>query len=260
MSFVHGLLQRIILDDSSWEARTPHSGIPGQPPHANRPLRRILGRAQLAVNALVDKMRLGVDFFATERRLVAQQQGKFNFCGGKMKRISHISLMALVLAIAACLGSTGSAFAQATKDPANASQAFDKLKTLARHWEATTEKGKVTTSFELVSGGTALVEHMSMASEKEMLTVYFVDGNRLLLTHYCEAGNQPRMQAAAFDPKSSVIDFGFLDATNMPDANAGHMHHVTVRLNGPSELAEDWTFYQGGKASMTVPILYHRVD
>ncbi len=177
-----------------------------------------------------------------------------------MKRISRISLVTLALAVVACLGSSGAAFAQATKDAANATQAFDKLKTLAGRWEATTDKGKVSTSFELVSGGTALVEHMSMAGEKEMLTVYFVDGNRLLLTHYCEAGNQPRMQAAAFDPKSSVINFDFVDATNLPDSNAGHMHKVTVKLNGPSELAEDWTFYQGGKASMTVPILYHRVD
>lgn len=177
-----------------------------------------------------------------------------------MKQISRISLVALALTIASCLGSSGAAFAQATKDPANAAQAFDKLKTLAGHWEATTDKGKVSTSFELVSGGTALVEHMSMAGEKEMLTVYYVDGNRLLLTHYCEAGNQPRMRAAAFDPKTNLIDFDFVDATNLPDAGAGHMHHVTVKLNGPSELAEDWTFYQGGKASMTVPILYHRVD
>lgn len=125
-----------------------------------------------------------------------------------MKQISRISLTALTLAITLCLVSSGTVIAQAAKDIVNAAQAFDKLKTLAGHWEANTDKGKVTTSFELVSGGTALVEHMSMAGEKEMLTVYFVDGNRLLLTHYCEAGNQPRMQAAAFDPKSSVIDFG----------------------------------------------------
>jgi hypothetical protein len=204
---------------------------------------------------------LDVDFYADERRLVARQVGKIQvFSEEEMKQITRISLMALALAITLYLASSGMVSAQAAKDTANATQAFDKLKTLAGHWEATTDKGKVTTSFELVSGGTALVEHMSMAGEKEMLTVYFIDGDRLLLTHYCEAGNQPRMQAAAFDPKSSVIDFGFIDATNMPDANAGHMHHVTVKLNSPSELAEDWTFYQGGKASMTVPILYHRVD
>jgi len=177
-----------------------------------------------------------------------------------MKQLSRISLITLALTIACALASSSTAFGQATKDTANVAQAFDKLKTLAGRWEATTDKGKVTTSFELVSGGTALVEHMAMAGEKEMLTVYFVDGNRLLLTHYCEAGNQPRMQAAAFDPKSGVIDFNFVDATNMPDSDAGHMHHVTVTLKGASELSEDWTFYQGGKATMTVPILYHRVD
>jgi hypothetical protein len=178
----------------------------------------------------------------------------------EMKQLSRISLITLALTIACALASSSTAFGQATKDTANVAQAFDKLKTLAGRWEATTDKGKVTTSFELVSGGTALVEHMAMAGEKEMLTVYFIDGNRLLLTHYCVAGNQPRMQAAAFDPKSGVIDFNFVDATNMPDSDAGHMHHVTVTLKGASELSEDWTFYQGGKATMTVPILYHRVD
>ena len=177
-----------------------------------------------------------------------------------MKRNRRIALMALALAVAVCFGLGKKAFAQSAKDAANAAQAFDKLKTLAGHWEATTDKGKGSATFQVVSGGTALLERTYMPGEKEMITVYHLDGNRLLLTHYCEAGNQPRMQATSFDPKTNEIDFNFLDATNLASPEAGHMHHVVIKLQGPSELAENWTFNQGGKPGFTVPVLYHRVD
>jgi hypothetical protein len=177
-----------------------------------------------------------------------------------MKKNSRITLMALTLAVAVCIGFWDTAFAQVSKDAANATQAFDKLKTLTGRWEATTDKGKALATFQVVSGGTALLERTDMPGEKEMITVYHLDGNRLLLTHYCEAGNQPRMQATSFDPKTNEIDFNFLDATNLASPDAGHMHHVVIKLQGASELAENWTFHQGGKPGFTVPLLYHRVD
>ena len=83
--------------------------------------------------------------------------------------------------------------------PNNAEAAFARLKTLVGEWEATTNSGKVHLSYELVSGDTALLERESSETMPSMVTVYYVDGGRLLLTHYCMAGNQPRMQAKAFN-------------------------------------------------------------
>jgi hypothetical protein len=177
-----------------------------------------------------------------------------------MNRTHRICLMLLTLAIAGSFGFAGAAFCETPKDAANAAQGFEKLKALAGRWEATTDKGKASTTFQVVSGGTALLERMNIAGEQEMITVYYIDGNRLLLTHYCEAGNQPRMQADAFDPKTNAIDFHFLDGTNLQNGEAGHMHHAVIKFNGTNELAEDWTFYNGGKPQFTVPLLFHRVD
>ena len=177
-----------------------------------------------------------------------------------MNKIHRISLMALTLAIAVCFGCAGATSARTPQAPANAAQAFATLKTLAGHWEATTAKGKASATYQLVSGGTAVLERMKMTGQQEMITVYYLDGNRLLLTHYCEAGNQPRMQAASFDPKTNTIDFHFLDATNLPNPGAGHMHSVVIKFRGPNEVDEDWTFYQGSKPGFTAPFAYHRVD
>ena len=53
------------------------------------------------------------------------------------------------------------------------------------------------------------------AGRPTMLTLYHRDGNRLVLTHYCMAGNQPRMQAKPFDAGANELAFEFLDATDL---------------------------------------------
>src|SRR5579872_2208685 len=75
----------------------------------------------------------------------------------------------------------------------NAAAAFARLQTLVGDWEADTDMGKARLHYELIAGGTALVERFSAEKMPSMLTVFHFNGDRLMLTHYCEAGNQPRM-------------------------------------------------------------------
>jgi len=170
-------------------------------------------------------------------------------------------LFALGLAIGIGFGFPAAASAQTSKgNPSNAEQAFEKLKTLVGRWEAQTDKGPAVATYQLISGGTVLLERAEMGADHEMITAYYVDGNRLLLTHYCMAGNQPRMLARSFEPKTNQIDFQFLDATNLPDPKVGHMHNAVFTFVGPSEVTQNWTFYKDGKPGFTVPLDYHRVD
>lgn len=158
-----------------------------------------------------------------------------------------------VLVIAASLAWAGG------KDEANASVAFAKLKTLVGQWEANTDKGKVTSTYELVSNGTALLEHVKVPGEDAMVTVYNLDGGHLVLTHYCSAGNQPHMQAKSFDPASNKISFDFVSAGNLSSPADGHMHSVQISFIGPDAFNSDWTFYKDGKAAFTEPIRFRRV-
>src|SRR5262249_7934091 len=72
--------------------------------------------------------------------------------------------LGFVLAVA-CLVSAGSAAVSDSKDQSNAALAFDKLKSLVGQWEATTDKGKITTTYELVGGGSALLERVNIAGQ-----------------------------------------------------------------------------------------------
>jgi len=142
----------------------------------------------------------------------------------------------------------------------DAAAAFARLKTLVGQWEAATSVGKVRVSYELVSGDTALLERESSETMPSMVTVYYVDSGRLLLTHYCMVGNQPRMQAKAFNSETGELDFQFLDATNLTSASTGHMHNAKIRLVDNNHLVSEWQFYENGKPKFSETAQYTRLQ
>lgn len=179
-----------------------------------------------------------------------------------MSNSRSVSIWGLGAAIATVLwlwlGLAGTVANAAGKET-NAAEAFAKLKTLAGKWEATSSRGKVTTSYEVISNGSAVVEHLNVPSEDEMLTVYHLDGNRLVLTHYCTVGNQPHMQAEAYDAASNQLVFDFAGGGNLSDTNVGHMHNTVFKFVSADEFAAKWTFQENGKPKFVENIEYRRV-
>ncbi len=150
--------------------------------------------------------------------------------------------------------------ADSKSEPASgASAAFTRIKSLVGEWQADTPMGKSQLTYELVSSGTAVLERESIAGHPPLITMYYLDGARLLLTHYCMAGNQPRMQAQVYDPASGELKFQFLDATNLPSPNAAHMHDATFRFVDDQHFKAAWNFYVDGKPKDAHVFDYTRV-
>jgi hypothetical protein len=141
----------------------------------------------------------------------------------------------------------------------DATAAFARLKTLAGEWEADTSMGKSRVTYEVVADGTAVLERETAEKMPTMVTMYHIDGGRVLLTHYCMAGNQPRMQARQFDANTGALKFEFLDATNLANAAAGHMHNVSLRFLDRDHLVTQWEFYENGKPTFAEEFRYTRV-
>jgi len=129
------------------------------------------------------------------------------------------------------------------------SKGFAQLTPLAGEWEGQTPDGKaVGLSYQVVSGGTALLERLHMGGEPEMVTVYTPDGDRLAVTHFCSAGNQPQMQTGPITGDVKQFSFAFVRATNLASPAEGHMHHLTVTLVDPTHLTQEWTWQENGQA------------
>ena len=141
----------------------------------------------------------------------------------------------------------------------DAKAAYARLGTLAGEWEADTSMGKVHVSYELIAGGSALVERETMEHMPPMETVYHLDGNRLELTHYCALGNQPRLEARAYDAKTGALEFGFLNATNLASPAAAHMHNASFRFVDDKHFMAAWELYENGARKSTETAQYTRV-
>jgi hypothetical protein len=131
-----------------------------------------------------------------------------------------------------------------------AQQSFDSIKGLAGNWEGKTQMSDpVQVSFRITAGGSAvmseIVSHMNGKSE-DMITMFNMDGDRLLLTHYCAAGNQPRMKAS-YSADGKTVTFDFLDAANLASPDAPHMHRVVFSFIDGTHHTEEWHFAVGGK-------------
>ncbi|HKY04889.1 MAG TPA: hypothetical protein VJQ56_08365, partial [Blastocatellia bacterium] len=92
-----------------------------------------------------------------------------------------------------------------------------------------------------------------------MMTMFYLDGDRLLLTHYCVARNQPRLAATSFADGGRTITFTFLDSTNLKSRNQGHMDKAIFRFIDENHITSQWTWYQDGKESWMEEIHLERL-
>src|SRR5262249_37912539 len=123
------------------------------------------------------------------------------------------------------------------------SQRFEALKTLAGDWVVIGKDGKptdkVVSSIRVTSAGNTVQETLFPSSDHEMVTMYHLDGEDLVLTHYCMLGNQPRMLA---EPGSDVnrIVFKFTGGTNLKSNDEHHMHQATLLIDGKDRYKAVW--------------------
>ena len=140
------------------------------------------------------------------------------------------------------------AFGWLTAAQVQPASAFDRMKTLVGTWQAVVpQEGTLTTTIRLVSNGTALEEIAQGAEHEQMVTLYTPDGNRLALTHYCNAGNQPRMESPNVTADQKEFAFSLTGITNLANPNAGHMHHLLIQIADADHFTETWTWRENGK-------------
>ncbi len=139
-----------------------------------------------------------------------------------MKKAARVLMMVALMA-----GLAGSR--QVVAAPGSA-EAFAQLKSLVGHWEE--QKGsenKSTLDVELTAGGTTLVEKFRMVEQGkpvEMITMYYLDGGQIKLTHYCMAGNQPTMRGSYAPERDTCITPCTNSSTTIISGPPGHSRKI----------------------------------
>lgn len=122
------------------------------------------------------------------------------------------------------------------------------LKFLVGEWKGADAEGKGhKITFALSSGGTSLTETLTPSDSPPMTTMYYSDGDQLMLTHYCSLNNQPRMRAAPVKEGEKTIAFAFVDATNLKNPTDVHMRLLAIELKDHDHFIQTWTLSKAGK-------------
>jgi hypothetical protein len=147
----------------------------------------------------------------------------------------------------------------------DAQKSFDNLKTLAGTWQGSLkatppdpeiDNAKPEITLRVTSRGNALVHEMQEAGTPldakkydHPVTMLYVDGDKLNLIHYCDAGNRPHMVARpSADGKKIEFDFTDLSGGNQ----YGHMYHAVFTIIDADHHIEEWTYMMPGDKPMQV--------
>ena len=181
---------------------------------------------------------------------------------------SRIALSVLFTLLAAAAFAADSA-----ATPSDAQKSFDQLKSLAGSWQGPVAMPKdsgipegtiVKVSMRITSRGNALVHEMydwmkadDPTKNDHPVTMFYLDNDRLLLTHYCDAGNRPRM-VGKMSPDGKTVDFDFVDVAG--STQYGHMQHAVFTIIDANHHTEDWTFMMPGDKPMHAHMDLQRVQ
>lgn len=124
---------------------------------------------------------------------------------------------------------------------------FSALSLLVGDWEGSYRSGlHHQVNYQLIANDSALVETWHMSPTRKSMTIYTIDGERLLATHYCPQGNQSRLVLMEKDAENKY-QFRFTDGTNLQNPKASHQHAFWLSINSPTSFTRSETYLKNTK-------------
>lgn len=174
-----------------------------------------------------------------------------------MKRVILRMLSLGTIAAGALLAAPGLTAGEKAMAP-DAQAVFESLKGMAGTWSGefdnpeTGGKMEAVHVFEVSAAGTVVMETMAPGTEHEMINMYHLDGEDLLLTHYCAGGNQPQMRLDREASTDQELIFDYSGGTNLDPAKDPHIHSAKLEMKDENTLGSYWTSWNAGKEAMKV--------
>jgi hypothetical protein len=141
--------------------------------------------------------------------------------------------------------------AEQSDDRIKSDAAFKQLTTLAGEWEAVQDGTPVKETYTVTANGSALLVETKPANDSAMITMVTVDGDRLIATHYCSAGNQPHMVNSARSDLRKGLTFSLDGVTGLKTPDDWHNTGLTIVLDDDNHMTQHWTYLYNGQSGTT---------
>ena len=152
-----------------------------------------------------------------------------------------VSIIAVVLAASA-----------PAADKTNSEQAFERLALLQGEWQGVADGVNTTLIYTLTANGSTLMEQCRPEKGHEMVTIFTVDGDHLIATHYCSARNQPQLATGAINDAQKPLAFSLVRVTGLKSPDDFHNTGLTVIQEDNDHLTQEWLYDAKGKSGKNV--------
>jgi hypothetical protein len=137
-------------------------------------------------------------------------------------------------------------------DKIKSEEAFDRLASLKGEWKGQIDGVNTTLIYTLAANGSALMEECRPEKGPEMITMFTIDGDHLIATHYCSAKNQPQMATSAITDAQKPLVFSLVQVTGLKSADDWHNTGLTVIQEDNDHLTQEWSYQFKGKTGKNI--------
>jgi hypothetical protein len=133
-------------------------------------------------------------------------------------------------------------------DKTKSEEAFDRLAALQGEWQGIADGVNTTLIYTLTANGSTLMEQCRPQQGHEMITMFTVDSDHLIATHYCSAKNQPQMATPPITDARKPLAFSLVRVTGLKSADDFHNTGLTVILEDNDHFTQEWLYDAKGKS------------
>src|SRR5438874_2973772 len=137
-------------------------------------------------------------------------------------------------------------------DKTKSEEAFDRLASLKGEWKGEINGVDATLIYTLTANGSALMEECRPEKGPEMITMFTIDGDHLIATHYCSAKNQPQMATSTITNAQKPLAFSLVRVTGLKSADDWHNTGLTVIQEDNDHLTQEWSYQSKGKTGKNI--------
>jgi alpha-amylase/alpha-mannosidase (GH57 family) len=137
-------------------------------------------------------------------------------------------------------------------DKTKSEQAFDRLSSLKGEWKGETGGVNTTLIYTLTANGSALMEQCRPEKRPEMITMFTVDGDHLIATHYCSARNQPQLETPAIIDVQKPLAFSLVRVTGLKSRDDFHNTGLTLIQDDNDHLTQEWSYQHKDKTGKNI--------
>ena len=131
-------------------------------------------------------------------------------------------------------------------------QAFDRLTSLKGEWNGQIDGANTILIYTLTANGSALMEQCRPEKRPEMITMFTLDGDHLIATHYCSARNQPQMETPAITDVQKPLTFSLVGVTGLKSPDDFHNTGLKMIQEDNDHLTQEWVYQLKGKIGKNI--------